>query len=854
MSPLLILQQNFFDLSISKFFFFFSSLFLQKRHYYNNQTKIMIRPKFCWLKINTLKRSLKMKKLLLVLTLLLVSNFFKDSLNHLRAETSWPEPDEVWEEIEPFKEYFPEEEDGAVYDLEKVNEINFLGTAYISYGEDTNGQKHNSLVNPIICLDGIDLDLEEKDNWADLYKKFNRENMLEDFKKEGFDIILLDFNIGFNFIQRHAFVLVSLINKVNQLIDSSEKLIVIGPSMGGLVARYGLTYMETAEYQDDYLAKYDSLNNSAHNVKTFISFDAPQQGANIPASFKSALIFIGIPFLFFYDSLDLEERLKEQLLALFFIQMNNPAVAQMLPYFCSQTDSTEESPTIFNSHAYRDTLLQELEKMGDYPKNLRKVAISNGNGYGIGQEISPGEKFLNLKFNTPDLSAEADLWALADEKEELFLQLSTQSEDPDINGILALFGFDNIKEKSSSEIQPYDSAPGGRGEQLKDLNDLAAEYLNDENLSGLEVNLYNDSFCYVPTISALDIETDNLFYNIAADQDILSKTPFDQIYFATTNEKHVEINATNKQFFIKEIISPLKDSIAITTGQIDNLSDDLYFLAVPRLNGALLESFACEFKQFEIEDKISYQFSLPPNLDPNNVKILSTNNSIYLTFKKSILLRKGETFPFLILKADYNGGKYFQSRMEENNLKELLINDQEAFLMGDLSGNLNLSAMDASLAARYSFGFYDQNSSPLEKFKPFSKGIDFFEFITDVNGDGDLSVNNDCLDYFLIAEASVGKINYFPIAEDFFLNQEESFAPKELMQVNYYLLKNIYWKYVQEYFKVHYPNYVSWADNRLDPRLREDWSPSLMLLTDKNKNGKIDFEDYQRLSEEYYQN
>jgi hypothetical protein len=52
---------------------------------------------------------------------------------------------------------------------------------------------------------------------------------------------------GGDYVERNAFTLVKLIQQINaQLVTngSTEKLIVVGPSMGGLISRYALAYME----------------------------------------------------------------------------------------------------------------------------------------------------------------------------------------------------------------------------------------------------------------------------------------------------------------------------------------------------------------------------------------------------------------------------------------------------------------------------------------------------------------------------------------------------------------------------------------------------------------------------------
>ena len=82
---------------------------------------------------------------------------------------------------------------------------------------------------------------------------------------------------GADFIQRNAFILVKLINEINSMKVGSEQNVIIGPSMGGLISRYALRYMEQ--------------NTLDHDTRLYLSFDSPHLGANVP---------IGLQYLFNY--------------------------------------------------------------------------------------------------------------------------------------------------------------------------------------------------------------------------------------------------------------------------------------------------------------------------------------------------------------------------------------------------------------------------------------------------------------------------------------------------------------------------------------------------------------------------
>ncbi|NJN77075.1 MAG: T9SS type A sorting domain-containing protein [Saprospiraceae bacterium] len=88
---------------------------------------------------------------------------------------------------------------------------------------------------------------------------------------------------------------------------------------------------------------------------------------------------------------------------------------------------------------------------------------------------------------------------------------------------------------------PIDIAPGSTFPYYN----LADELMN--RFSGVQCTfLLSKTATFIPTISALDFDTDDLFYDIDSDSDKLLKTPFDDIFGITgDNLSHVEGNIFN---------------------------------------------------------------------------------------------------------------------------------------------------------------------------------------------------------------------------------------------------------------------------------------------------------------------
>jgi hypothetical protein len=158
---------------------------------------------------------------------------------------------------------------------------------------------HAVLTRPAVVVEGFDID--NTMNWDELYALLNQENLVEDLRTRGYDAVVLDFAESTEYIQRNAFVLVDLIHQVQAVIDPLEEYPLVGASMGGLVSRYALAWMEN--------------NADPHRVRNFISFDVPHAGANIP---------LGIQYwLDFFSGLSSE---AADLLA----RLDTPAARQML--------------------------------------------------------------------------------------------------------------------------------------------------------------------------------------------------------------------------------------------------------------------------------------------------------------------------------------------------------------------------------------------------------------------------------------------------------------------------------------------------------------------------------------------
>lgn len=261
---------------------------------------------------------------------------------------------------------------------------------YIKYGK-----KHGSLKKPFIIVEGFDPRVDFTMNgqtsegvWTiDLV--LSSRDLRNLLWQQGFDLVYVDWRNSGEYIQANANTLIEVIKKVNLLKSqsgSSEKNVVIGHSMGGVIARYALRTME--------------VKNSKHDVSSYISYDSPHLGAHIPLGvlygFHGLLQFIesrGLMKQLILDSANISSIIEiGKSLA-----YSNSA-QQMLVYF------VDPAGNFNNQEHYR--WQNELNELG-FPKGdtgfpIKNLSVSNGcyktpqiSSYFITTDFSAGSELLS---------------------------------------------------------------------------------------------------------------------------------------------------------------------------------------------------------------------------------------------------------------------------------------------------------------------------------------------------------------------------------------------------------------------------------------------------------------------------
>jgi pimeloyl-ACP methyl ester carboxylesterase len=417
----------------------------------------------------------------------------------------------------------------------------FLGQAeYEIFPDVVNG----ILDKPIFLLDGFDPGDARK--IPNIYSLMNYgttgSNLADDLRAQGFDVIILNFPTytrpstttvidgGVDYIQRNAMILVELINQINLQKVGTEKNVVIGPSMGGLIARYGLRYMET--------------NNLNHDTRLYISFDAPHLGANAPIGFQHLFNYMGygplgdVLLQGLVDGMFKSPAGREMLIDQFEGHLQtgsvfefNTSAASLLPTGCPN---------------YRTPFQNELNAMG-FPLTTRNVAIANGAGNGT-MTGTPDMVVMNHTFNTTTTQrAVIDLRFTP-----LANQTNQASHFKGQQQVLGIWftGYESMaNSKAPTTSSGLDSAPGGRF----DMSTIAATAGTNVLLTEFFNNLLIQYFDFIPTNSALSITNTSNWYQPVA---LTSNTPFLAQSVPSVNENHVTLNAQNTAFALNEILNP----------------------------------------------------------------------------------------------------------------------------------------------------------------------------------------------------------------------------------------------------------------------------------------------------------
>jgi hypothetical protein len=464
----------------------------------------------------------------------------------------------------------------------------FKGKGNIHYYFSTSTPCNGRVKKPIIILDGFDpLDKRSISQLYDTYlNNADRYKFGDEMRSKGYDIVVLNFpeytselgkavDGGVDYIERNAFVLIRLINKLNwqlKVNGSTEKLVIIGPSMGGMISRYALAYMEK--------------NKMRHNTRLWISLDAPHNGANIPIGAQKYLEFFannGIK--------GAEEALQTQ--------VNAPAAKQqLLHHYLAYSDEAKGAP------GFRDRFNMALASNGvegsnGFPVIPRKIAIIDGSLKGsLQSNSSPCQEVLNSKsyFTINLFLFKVQLFRIA--QASIYFAGSYNNACVVLSASQLFKGSVIAKGSAPAASVSYDIAPGGSRSSFNLLADMGKGYSEFfqflvELGSTTEFNVYNGSHSFAPTKSTLAFTgTNKDLAESVYERNLVctGETPFNTYYGDTVNREHSYIDSAMAKFAIDEITGIQREPSYLTSLPSVHISgpDNFCDTAVYSLEGSPL--------------------------------------------------------------------------------------------------------------------------------------------------------------------------------------------------------------------------------------------------------------------------
>ena len=450
----------------------------------------------------------------------------------------------------------------------------FIKAEYLTFLAEGNTE----LTKPIIITDGFDpgdvrgiltSKIEGQKSFMELteYDESGNPNprrLIEKLNSEGYDVIVLNFIVyktgtetinlssslpdwivslygvpntitfdvyvdgGADYIERNAQILKVLIRQTNETLlsnNSEEKIVLMGPSMGGLISRVALTEMEQ--------------ENENHNTRLYVSFDSPHKGANISIGVQKSIEFSNSE-----DGL---------------YSLNSPAAKQMLLNHYSEHNNWQ-SP---QEHYLRTSFKSKLDNCGFPQQTDRNIALINGvlNGTQIG---TPGGNIVNFDENITvwftfiPLPYHIWLRIKRDKGGENTKVFSVKTPN---NHSVNKYAFAH-NDKGSLDCSPggaYDILPILQSSWNNNLNSDTPWYvfgIGNGCVGEDESTTVDENFCFIPSKSALAYSGPNKLW--AEDlncENLVCKayTPFDNYYAPNENQFHVAVTEDGVDWLLAEL-------------------------------------------------------------------------------------------------------------------------------------------------------------------------------------------------------------------------------------------------------------------------------------------------------------
>ena len=402
----------------------------------------------------------------------------------------------------------------------------------------------------------------------------------------GFDVIIVNHPIyesptdnqeidgGADFIERNALTHVALYQEINQQLvnnNSTEELVIVGPSMGGQISRYALAYMEK--------------NNIPHNTRLWISVDSPHLGANISMGAQSLVNTIydeenSVGAIDFVENSLGSAAAKQQLIDQYNGHNNEQLNGDYLNGKAVGQGFAIDRGHPFFVQYYNNLNSNGLPNSSGYPQNLRKISIVNGSLIGSDWFDNPFQNnslYLNQNGTTPDSYASAS---------EKVLKLDGHNFGP-LGHLVTIESYNSAPTGADHKISYFkkkkiggwdyhhrymtnnnnrgslDILPGG---WFPTQGELAKSTLESEScdlvlgvpvcVNAWDIVKLKQIGSFIPVVSALGLKNPNTDWGQAINRDLVctNETPFDTYFGPKKNEQHTSFTQASVDWLEQELL------------------------------------------------------------------------------------------------------------------------------------------------------------------------------------------------------------------------------------------------------------------------------------------------------------
>ncbi|HCS20708.1 MAG TPA: hypothetical protein DIW47_09145 [Bacteroidetes bacterium] len=335
-----------------------------------------------------------------------------------------------------------------------------------------------------------------------------------------YDIVIVNFKTSSLNLETNAATLAKIIQWTKYRTQGNEGVTLMGASMGGIVSQIAMNLLDKSDCKTC--------------VETFVSYDAPYHGANIPMGIQESAKY-------FYESLA-----KAELQYVF--KLNVPAAKELLYEHVNQ--NTERQ-------AWLTTFSQMNKKLATF-----NVCLASSSNTSIMNGINDGDELLFFKVKAKVGKKTFTDFHVYSANRFDHLVMSAKFPSSYAGGIPRYFASKTAFYFPNS--YNYDGLPGSVSNFIGEMHDelekeaanIKFKYLMDIDGPGMPKGR-NHSF--VPTISAMDYSINNPLVNLTNidwETPHISR-PFDMVFFASQNDFHVLIS--NEQ--INNLVKILEQKI-----------------------------------------------------------------------------------------------------------------------------------------------------------------------------------------------------------------------------------------------------------------------------------------------------